>query len=227
MNRGTRLLEPMDLPRGGYRTVGGTVPCQLLLNSTEVYVPYHESLLLPRCHCRGADERRLSGTRGPEWHPSSSRDRGRNRRSWPALPASVSAMSLVNTPQSRHPERSASQVYRVTQHLWRGVEGPRRYLSYRCCSRLFHHRSPRTGSFSGDANVERACAASENVEVAVRYSRMLAVLVVGFRERPWRLALCRVAVTADSPHSRRQSTPPAFRSSTCRASRHRPGRARR
>src|ERR1700722_13952402 len=60
MNRGTRLLEPMDLPRGGYRTVGGTVPCQLLVNSTEVYVPYHESLLLPRCHCRGADERRLN-----------------------------------------------------------------------------------------------------------------------------------------------------------------------
>jgi hypothetical protein len=31
-------------------------------------------------------------------------------------------------PQNRHPERSASQIYRVTQRLWRGVEGPRRCL---------------------------------------------------------------------------------------------------
>src|ERR1700722_9361185 len=121
MNRGTRLLEPMDLPRGGYRTVGGTVPCQLLVNSTEVYVPYHESLLLPRCHCRGADERRL------------------------------------NAAFHRCQEHRARKRSRLTKAL----------------------------------------------------------------------ALCRVGVTADCPHSRRQSTPPAFRSSTCRASRHRPGRAMR
>jgi hypothetical protein len=31
-------------------------------------------------------------------------------------------------PQNRHPERSASQIDRVTQSLWRGVEGPRRRL---------------------------------------------------------------------------------------------------
>jgi hypothetical protein len=31
-------------------------------------------------------------------------------------------------PQNRHPERSASQMDRVTQRLWRGVEGPRRRL---------------------------------------------------------------------------------------------------
>jgi hypothetical protein len=30
--------------------------------------------------------------------------------------------------QSRHPERSAAQIYRITDGLWRGVEGPRRCL---------------------------------------------------------------------------------------------------
>jgi hypothetical protein len=30
--------------------------------------------------------------------------------------------------QSRHPERSASQIYREQRTLWRGVEGPRRRL---------------------------------------------------------------------------------------------------
>jgi hypothetical protein len=49
-------------------------------------------------------------------------------------------------PRNRHPERSASQIYRVSQRLWRGVEGPRRGSSYPCCSELFNHRSPRTGS---------------------------------------------------------------------------------
>jgi hypothetical protein len=38
--------------------------------------------------------------------------------------------------QSRHPERSASQIYRVTQRFWRGVEGPRRCFTYPCCSEL-------------------------------------------------------------------------------------------
>jgi hypothetical protein len=39
-------------------------------------------------------------------------------------------------PQNRHPERSASQIHRVTQRLWRGVEGPRRCLFYPRCSEL-------------------------------------------------------------------------------------------
>jgi hypothetical protein len=50
-------------------------------------------------------------------------------------------------PQNRHParpglpwERSASPIYRVIQHLWRGVEGPRRCSSYSCCLEL---RPPR------------------------------------------------------------------------------------
>jgi hypothetical protein len=42
-------------------------------------------------------------------------------------------------PPTRHPERSASPVYRVTQRLWRGVEGPRRCLFYPCRSELFSH----------------------------------------------------------------------------------------
>jgi hypothetical protein len=42
----------------------------------------------------------------------------------------------------RHPERSASQIYRVTQRLVRGVEGPRRCLSYPCCLELLNRRSP-------------------------------------------------------------------------------------
>jgi hypothetical protein len=49
-------------------------------------------------------------------------------------------------PQKRHPERSASHIYCVTQRLWRGVEGPQRRLSYPCCTGLFDLRSPRTGS---------------------------------------------------------------------------------
>jgi hypothetical protein len=49
-------------------------------------------------------------------------------------------------PQNRHPERSASQIDRVTRRLWRGVEGPRRCLIYPCCSELFHHRRTPTGS---------------------------------------------------------------------------------
>src|ERR1700722_7749506 len=35
---------------------------------------------------------------------------------------------FFNPPQRRHPERSAAQIYRITDSLWRGVEGPRRCL---------------------------------------------------------------------------------------------------
>ena len=49
-------------------------------------------------------------------------------------------------PQSRHPERSAARIYRVTQRLWRAVEGPRRCLLYPCCSERFDHRSWTKGS---------------------------------------------------------------------------------
>jgi hypothetical protein len=40
---------------------------------------------------------------------------------------------------------------------------------------------------AGDANVKRACRAAENVDVAAGDSKMLAVLVLGPRERPWRV----------------------------------------
>jgi hypothetical protein len=40
---------------------------------------------------------------------------------------------------------------------------------------------------AGDANVKRACMAAENVDVAAAHNEMLAVLVLGPRERPWRV----------------------------------------
>jgi hypothetical protein len=40
--------------------------------------------------------------------------------------ANLFRMFFLKLPQTRHPERSASQIDRVTQRLWRGVEGPRR-----------------------------------------------------------------------------------------------------
>src|SRR5580704_15859599 len=36
--------------------------------------------------------------------------------------------SISHPPQSRHPERSAARIYRITDGLWRVVEGPRRCL---------------------------------------------------------------------------------------------------
>src|SRR5271156_1933010 len=69
-------------------------------------------------------------------------------------------MFFVKLPQNRHPERSASQIDRVTQRLWRGVEGPGRCLFSPCCSELFNHRAapggPRYGFFPGDENQELA-----------------------------------------------------------------------
>src|SRR5271167_4447852 len=35
---------------------------------------------------------------------------------------------FFNPKQTRHPERSAAQIYRTMNGLWRGVEGPRRCL---------------------------------------------------------------------------------------------------
>jgi hypothetical protein len=47
---------------------------------------------------------------------------------------------------------------------------------------------------AGDANVKRACMAAENVDVAAGHSKMLAVLVVGPRERSWRARQVRASV---------------------------------
>ena len=56
-------------------------------------------------------------------------------RAWDFLDLSCSCMSnqlyLQAPKQSRHPERSASQIYCITRALWRGVEGPQdAYLAY-------------------------------------------------------------------------------------------------
>jgi hypothetical protein len=61
-----------------------------------------------------------------------------------AVPYALTCLGCFSSklPQNRHPERSASQSYCVTQRLWRGVEGPRRCLSYPCRSDLFNHQSP-------------------------------------------------------------------------------------
>ena len=67
---------------------------------------------------------------------------------------SAYSSSCIQAPrQSRHPERSASQICRVTQRLWRAVEGPRRCLIYPCCSELFNHGSP-SRFFPGAENQE-------------------------------------------------------------------------
>ena len=42
-------------------------------------------------------------------------------------------------PERRHPERSASQIYRISESLWREVEGPRRCFLGRCSSGLSGH----------------------------------------------------------------------------------------
>ena len=47
---------------------------------------------------------------------------------------------------------------------------------------------------AGDANVKRACMAAENVDVAAGHGKMLAVLVLGPRERPWPVRRVRASV---------------------------------
>jgi hypothetical protein len=79
----------------------------------------------------------------------------------PRLPmgANLSRVFFVKTPTNRHPERSASQIYRVIQRLWRGVEGPRRcYLTdaVRSFSPTEPHRAGPPRSFPGAENQELA-----------------------------------------------------------------------
>jgi hypothetical protein len=78
---------------------------------------------------------------------------------------------------------------RVTQPLWRGVEEPvlsvaegtSAGLIYPCCSELFNHRNPTTGSAAirtGWSRVhlfmqgKRACMAAEKVDVGAGHSEM-------------------------------------------------------
>jgi hypothetical protein len=81
------------------------------------------------------------------------------------------AVSLPVLPQNRHPERSASQIDRVTQHLWRGVEGPRRCLITHA-ARSFSTTEARPQELLRYA--KRACMAAENVDLGAGYSEMLA-----------------------------------------------------
>jgi hypothetical protein len=48
--------------------------------------------------------------------------------------------SISHPPQSRHPERSAARIYRITDGLWRAVEGPPAMLVGRCSSELSSHK---------------------------------------------------------------------------------------
>jgi hypothetical protein len=67
---------------------------------------------------------------------------GRKRGAQPHKRYLVLRCFSSKLPQNRHPERSASQVIARHDAWWRGVEGPRRCLSYPCFSELFNHRSP-------------------------------------------------------------------------------------
>jgi hypothetical protein len=62
---------------------------------------------------------------------------------------------LLVLPQTRHPERSASQIDRVTQRLARSRRTSA-VLFHPCCSKLFNHR-PRTGTADaqGSLNIMR------------------------------------------------------------------------
>jgi hypothetical protein len=84
------------------------------------------------CHSGSADSREYTHTRLALFETI---------RSQGSISATCLGCFLSRLPQTRHPERSASQINRVTRRLWRGVEGPRRCLFYPCCSELFDHRS--------------------------------------------------------------------------------------
>ena len=63
------------------------------------------------------------------------------------ISANLSRVFFFKLPQNRHPERSASQMDRVIQRLWRGVEEPvlsvaegtSAVRNYPCCYELFNH----------------------------------------------------------------------------------------
>jgi hypothetical protein len=54
----------------------------------------------------------------------------------PSMTRKSRSWSWSKSPQSRHSERSGSQMSRLKQRLWSGVEEPRLCLSYLCCSGL-------------------------------------------------------------------------------------------
>jgi hypothetical protein len=67
---------------------------------------------------------------------------------------------------------------RVTQRLWRGVEGPRCCLLYPCCSELSTTEAGQKDllryALAGNANLKRDCMAAENLDVEAGHSKTLA-----------------------------------------------------
>jgi hypothetical protein len=77
------------------------------------------------------------------------------------ISANLFRVFFVNIPPpTRHPERSASQIDRLTQRLWRAVEGPRRCLCLPMLFGAFQPPSPnrpaRYGLSPGAENQELA-----------------------------------------------------------------------
>jgi hypothetical protein len=62
--------------------------------------------------------------------------------------------------QSRHPERSASQIYRKQRALWRGVEGPRRCFVGRWLWELSGHKLQRKITKSQNSERSRGICGS-------------------------------------------------------------------
>jgi hypothetical protein len=69
---------------------------------------------------------------------------------------------------------------------------------------------------AGDANVKRARMAAENVDVVAGHSKMLAVLVVGPRERSWRARQLRASVVEKARNGMGKISPLGVPSATLR-----------
>ena len=117
--------------------------------------------------------------------------------------------SHPSPPLNRHPERSASQIGRVTQRLRRGVEGPRgsypvdaarsflaiqaREQGSPCGTHLMVtgalaiDRAMRLIQIAGNANVRRACMAAVNVDAGAdgRRGETVAARWLKSSEQPW------------------------------------------
>ena len=86
-------------------------------------------------------------------------------------------------PERRHPERSASQIYRISTSLWREVEGPRRCLLGRCSSELSGHELQ--GKLKKSQPLSGAHLSRETALVA-RSRRTPAVLILPMLLVPFR-----------------------------------------
>ena len=108
-------------------------------------------------------------------------------------PANCSTYSEKCTKKVTSSERSASQIYRVTQRLMARSRRTPKVLILPMLFGPFRPPKPEI-QVAGDANVKRACMAAENVDVAAGQ-----VLVFGPRERPWRVPQMRASVVEKVP----------------------------